>query len=431
MRTRKAEVELIWNGAAVTTQMAGSKTEVTYTDPASGEADSLDISINDRDRRWITAWFPTAGDTLTATIRVYDWDREGDNRHLSCGFFVLDNFTFQGAAVTGSISGVSVPADGGFRATERTRTWENITVREIGKDIAARAGVALAWDVAGAPITIRAVEQSTQTDCDFFAGLCDTYGLAMKVYARKIVVYDREKYKQKAPAAMISEKDMLSWSWSKALTGTYTGGEYTYTDPVSEQEIKVTVGMGSRILKQSGKADSRADAERIIMAAVNKANHGAVKLSATIMGNAALVASQCVIVTGIGRLSGKYFIDSITHHVGDGYTMDLDMSLVQSMTAEVIKDAVSRLTAVGVITNPSYWLNHYKDLKGVDGLLTDMATRIKVSFGGIKIVTLDAALKVLTEAGVISARDCWGDKTGALKWLDRLLINAANALTES
>ena len=63
---------------------------------------------------------------------------------------------------------------------------------------------------------------------------------------------------------------------------------------------------------------------------MDKSNHGATKLSATIMGNARLVASQCVDVEGLGRLSGKYYIDSITHRVGgSGYTMDLEMSLVQ------------------------------------------------------------------------------------------------------
>ena len=50
----------------------------------------------------------------------------------------------------------------------------------------------------------------------------------------------------------------------------------------------------------------------------------------TIMGNAAFVASQCVNVTDMGRLSGKYYIDKITHHMGgSGYSMDLDMSLVE------------------------------------------------------------------------------------------------------
>lgn len=48
MRTRRAETDLTWNGAAVTSKMVGYKATVTYTDAASGEADSLEISMNDR-----------------------------------------------------------------------------------------------------------------------------------------------------------------------------------------------------------------------------------------------------------------------------------------------------------------------------------------------------------------------------------------------
>ena len=183
----------------------------------------------------------------------------------------------------------------------------------------------------GAPFTIKSVEQSEQTDCEFYMNLCNTYGLAMKVYAQKIVVYDREAYKKKGAAAVLSPSSMKSWSWQQDQAGTYTGGEFTYTSPATEKEIKVTVGKGSRILKQSGKADSKADAERKIKAAVAKANHGKTKLSATIVGNASLVASQCVQVVGLGKLSGKYYIDTITHSVSGsgGYTMDLEMSLVE------------------------------------------------------------------------------------------------------
>lgn len=430
MRTRRADVDLTWNGAAVTSKMAGVKTEVTYTDPASGEADSIDISVQDRDRKWTTAWLPAKGDTLTAAIKLYDWEHEGDSRSLSCGFFILDNFTFSGWPMTGTISGVSVPADSGFMATERTKTWENVTLGEIGKDIVWRAGITLTWDVDGDPVTLASVEQSGKTDCDFFSELCDTYGLSMKVYNRKIVVYDREVYKKKAPVLTISADDIQSWSWSTTLAGTYTGGEYTYTDPLTEQDIKVTIGEGTRILKQSGKADSEADAERKLTAAVNKANHGATKLSATIMGNAALVASQCVTVVGLGNLSGKYYIDSITHHVGSGYTMDLDMSLVESMTDEVIADAIARLEAVGVMFSPDYWTAHYSDVANLSGLILNMSTRIKVNMGGSSITTVDAALSVLTSAGVTNSPDYWAGKYTSLTWLDKLLINAANALTE-
>ena len=42
---------------------------------------------------------------------------------------------------------------------------------------------------------------------------------------------------------------------------------------------------------------------------------------------------------------------------------------------------------------------------------------------------MDAALEVLTGAGVINSPDYWAKKHGAVAYLDQLLINAANALT--
>ena len=160
------------------------------------------------------------------------------------------------------------------------------------------------------------------------------------------------------------------------------------------------------------------------------ANHGATTLSLTIMGRPDLVASQCVTVVGIGRLSGKYFIDSITHTVGGGYTMDMELSLVEAMTEEVIKDATERLAAVGVMDSPEYWVQHYKDVANLDGLILNMATRIKTNLGGSSITTVDDALDVLTRTGVINSPDYWASKHSALAWLDTLLISAANALTE-
>lgn len=431
MKTRSAAVELNWNGAAVTSQMKDYKTEITYTDPASGEADSLDIAIQDRAQQWTTAWLPATGDTLTATILAENWEKEGDNRKLDCGFFILDHYEFNGWPMAGMISAVSVPADGSFRATERTKTWEDVTIQEIGKEIADRAGISLVWDVEGEPFKIKSLEQTEQTDCDFFMSLCDTYGLAMKVYSQKIVVYDREAYKEKDPVGIIRENQIESWNWTKNLAGTYTGGEFTYTDPDTEEEIKATVGIGTRILKMSGKADSAADAERKITAAINKANHGGTKLSMTVMGTADIVASQNITVVGMGRLSGKYFIDSIAHHISGsgGYTMDLELSLIEAMTEEVIKDATERLAAVGVMNSPGYWVAHYQDIPFLDSLILNMATRIKVNLGGSSVTTTDEAAETLTKAGVINSPDYWKNKAGALAYLDQLMINAANALT--
>lgn len=413
MKTRSADVAITWNGVEATEKVNGQRTQITYTDSASGEADSLDISIHDRDRKWIGAWFPHKGDTLTAKVRLQNWDREEDNRVLDCGSFTLDSFDFSGWPITGNISAVSVPADSSFRETERTKTWENVTIREIGEEIARRAGITLFWDTAcenqssnvsgnikkGSKVTVRkgaktymggglasfvysttytviqvggkglsndrivigingvvtaamnindliyvgesaalskasndilinSIEQSSQTDCEFLMSLCETYGFSMKVYAKKIIIFDQEAYKNKKSVATLCEKDLISWSWQSTLAGTYTGGEFTYTKPKSGKKIVAKVGGGNRILKKSGKADSTADAERKIKAAVDSANHKATTMSATIMGNARLFAGQCVDIEGLGKLSGKYYIDKITHSIGNGYTMQLDMSKI-------------------------------------------------------------------------------------------------------
>lgn len=110
--------------------------------------------------------------------------------------------------------------------------------------------------------------------------------------------------------------------------------------------------------------------------------------------------------------------------------MDLELSLVEAMTEEVIKDATERLAAVGVMASPEYWVAHYQDVANLDGLILNMATRIKVNLGGSSITTVDDALDVLTRTGVINSPDYWASKHSALAWLDTLLISAANALTE-
>lgn len=329
MKTRRALFELSWNGVAGADKLTDAATGITYTDPASGEADSIDININDRDRKWIAEWMPSAGDTMTAKINLQDWEREGDNRVLSCGFFILDSFSFSGWPIAGTISGISTPTDSSFMATERSKIWRNITIKEIAAEIASRTGISLSWNADGSDFRIKTIEQSKQTDSDFLMSLCTTYGLSLKIYAQKIVIFDREKYKMKSAVMTLAAADLESWNWSSDTAGTYTGGEFTYTDPRTEKEITAKIGGGSRIFKDSGKADSAADAERKIKASVANANHGSTKMTVTILGNARLYAGQCVSITGLGRLSGKYYIDKVTHTVGNGYTMSLELSLVE------------------------------------------------------------------------------------------------------
>lgn len=308
-------------------------TSFTYTDPAEGEADSISVEIFDRNNANLEKALPDLGAEMTAKIEALDWGDAPGGGTLDCGKFVVDDFSFSGWPTKGTVSAVSSPADSSFRETERSKTWKNVTVKEIGKEVAANNGLSLEWDAELNP-TIKTLEQTEETDCSFFEDVCFTYGLMMKIYATKLVVYDREAYKKKDAVADIALTDVKSWDWKKKLAHTYTGGTYTYTISIKkakDKKVKVTVGKGPRWLHKSGKADSNADAELKIKAALNNANHGATTMSCEMMGRADLVATECVNMVGFGQLSGKYYIDKVEQSVSasSGYTTSLEMSKVE------------------------------------------------------------------------------------------------------
>ena len=127
--------------------------------------------------------------------------------------------------MTGSISAVSTPADSAFRETQRTKTWVNATIKEMATEIAGKAGIALFWDVQGAEFTIESIEQSKKTDCEFLMSLCDTYGYSMKVYANKIVIFDREEYKAGAAfARLLCGRARKAGSLFREDSARYSGG---------------------------------------------------------------------------------------------------------------------------------------------------------------------------------------------------------------
>jgi len=336
METRRTEVLLTYNGASSEggeesgwASAIGTWTELTYTDPAESEADEVQVSIFDRSNEWLDEKLPELGAKITATISTRSWGDAPGAGTLDCGELLLDDYSFSGWPTKGSISAVSCPADTNFRETERTKLWENVTIEEIGSEIAGRAGISLCWDAGAAPM-IKSLEQTEKTDCSFFEELCEEYGYSVKIYTSKLVVYDREAYKAKDAVATITMQDVKTWDWKCTLAHTYTGGTYTYTIPKKNKKVTVEVGSAGRTLHKSGKADDSADAEKKIKAAVNTANHGAVTMNLSMMGRTDLMSCTCVNIEGFGKLDGKYYIDKATHTVSasGGYETSVEMSKV-------------------------------------------------------------------------------------------------------
>ena len=327
MDPRKATVSLIYNGANATGQIAPYLGSFQYIDVASDSSDSINTEINDRDHMWIGPWYPVKGDRLQPTIIATNWEGDGQQAVLPCGTFRVDDFSFQGGPIRLSLEGVALPADTDFKETERTETYENTNLQEIGQIIAGRAGIALFYEASA--INIEKVEQNNQADCAFYNDLVKKYGLALKIYNDKLVVFSEADYEAKAPKAILTPADFdPGWSFNTKTTGTYTGVKYQYAND-KNKTFTVTAGEEGRTLTCNEPADNLTEATAIALAAVNNANKGTTTMSITMKARPGLIASDCIQIQGLKKLDGKYYIEKITHSIGSGYKMTLELRRVE------------------------------------------------------------------------------------------------------
>lgn len=329
MLPRQANVSLLYNGANASGQIAPYLASFQYTDVASGSSDKISIQINDRDHRWIGAWFPQKGDLLQPTIQTFNWWGDGQNSRFPCGTFRVDDFSFAGGPIRLSLDAVAVPADNsGFKATKRTETYEKTTLQEIGQAIADRSGISLFFDASD--IAIQKVEQNNQNDCEFYCGLVEKFGLALKIYNSRIVVFSEGTYEAKKAKAILTPADFEpGWSWNTQTTGTYTGVKYQYTNSDKNKTFTVKAGTEERLLTNNEPADNLTEATAIALAAVNNANRGTTTMSLTMMARPGLIASDTIEIAGLERLSGKYYVEQVTHSIGSGYKMSLNLRKVE------------------------------------------------------------------------------------------------------
>lgn len=335
-------------------KIAQAATAFTYTDVASGQSDSVSITMHDIDKEWLGGLMPKRGASLGATLTLVNWENEEETKSFDCGTFVLDDISFSGRPLNCVLGGVSVPAMDDFKALPRTRTWEKTTIKEIASEITSRAGVSLHYDAG--TIQISEIEQSKQTDSAFLYSLCEKYGLAMKVYNQKIVIFDIVAYEERAAVHTLNEMEILSgWSYNTTIEGTYTGINLTYTDPDTDDSIDVTMGSQGRMYSINTQASSRYDAELQAAAKANAANREIETMEVPIMAKVDIVASQCVQITGLGNLDGKYYIDKVKHSIGSGYKMQLSVHKVQPPIKVTAPKASSGGSSYTVVSGDTLW----------------------------------------------------------------------------
>ena len=330
MQARQSSVIVQYNGNDITKTITDYIEGFQYVDHASGTADTVTLKLNDRSGNWSGNWIPVEGDFVEATIKLTNWTTEGDNRKFKCGYFLIDDLSYSGPPSVASISGIATPIDTDFNVTEKSKTWKKTTVQGILQKICNDAGIELYFS--GQDYPVDELEQSNKTNQSFAYELCSSYNLAMKLYNRKMVVFDQTEYENMEAGLKISKPQVASWSFGKKMTQAYDGVSISYTDPKKNQTLdyQFMLQEGSRIMKLNETAESLQDAEIKAKAKLLEHNRQCQTMSVKLMGDTDYIASKCVEVSGFGKLDGKYYIDTVTHekNPGSGYSCTLEMHAV-------------------------------------------------------------------------------------------------------
>ena len=338
---RRADVKISYERKDVTKDVAPYQKSFEYSDIATGGSDEISLVVRNDDMRWLNKWKPLKGSTLSAKIMMHDWDKENISKSFKTGDMIMDDLTAEGSPANEfTMKAVSAPVKSEFKSTKRKKTYKNATLQTIAQKIAKRAGVSLHYEAS--KIKIKEIEQSNEPDADFLLSLCDDYGLGIKIYNKKIVIYDEEKYEKKDPLVTIYRTDRTasgkkvagveSWEWNTTMQGTYAGCTVTYTDSSNNKKHKARAGKKKgRQLKLNVSAFSKKDAQLKAKAALRRENKKLTTMSLTMQADPRVIATGTVKVTGFGKANGKYFVDEVKHHIEGGYTIELTLhKIIQS-----------------------------------------------------------------------------------------------------
>jgi hypothetical protein len=329
MKARTSSVVVKYNDKDITKTITDYIEGFEYKDNASGSADTVSLKLNNRSGKWSGSWIPVQGDSIKTIIKLTNWKKEGDNRKLDCGFFLIDDLAFSGPPEIATIGGISTPINTNFNVTKKSKTWKKTTTKGILSSIAKTAGIGLYYS--GEDYTIDEIEQSDQEDVNFAFNLCNTYNLALKLYNKKMVVFDQTEYEKKSANLTIKRENCESWSAVKGMTRQYDGVSISYTDSKTNKTLsyKFMLTNGSRILKVNEKAESLQDAEVKAKAKLLEHNRQCQTMSVKVKGDITYIASKCVNMSGFGKLDGKYYIDTVTHQkdANSGYSCQIEMHL--------------------------------------------------------------------------------------------------------
>lgn len=327
--------DLSYNGRAITQDIAPYVMSVTYIDHLTGEADSLDIELEDADGRWCNAWYPEKGAALTFGFGYQHQPL------VSAGRFDVDELELSGPPSTVRIKGLAAGVQKAVR-TRKGRGYEATTLAAIAQRVAKRNKMTLVGKIEA--LQIDRATQYQESDLAFLHRLAGQYGYVFKVTENntRLVFWKTADLYLQAAIRRYRPSDLSGWSFRDKLSDVPAGVEVKHHNPKTKKLVVYGVKDGQTTVVGSSNAgkNTSADTVKLTRRAPNKASAEAqarAELDRRLLertsgeisleGDPALAAGVNIELTGFGQLCGRYTITRATHTItrSGGYVTALEL----------------------------------------------------------------------------------------------------------
>ena len=323
-------VTVKWAGRDVTGDISPFLVDLSYTDFMEGESDSVELVLEDVQRRWSGPWYPQFGDTIEV------WIGYQDGQQLPCGAFEIDEVELSGPPDVMRVKALAAGVKRSVR-TRNGRAYESTTLANIAATIARRNQLKLAGTIE--KIDIRRVTQFAETDLVFLKRLAQEYGYSFAVRGGYLDFFKRSDIKARAPTLTITRQDVTRFQARDKVRGVAAAATLTYHDPRTKgtrshktaDKAAKTNARGADELKVIARAESAEQARLKAAAAIDRQNEDQTSMSLTMSGNVRLAAGNTVALSGFGQFDGKYTITQSRHTFSrsQGYASEVELKRVR------------------------------------------------------------------------------------------------------
>lgn len=298
------------NGGDITALIADRLVSLRLNEQAEQQSDSLEITLDDRDRRvpvpangtWFRVWL-------------------GYDRPTYMGAFAVDEVELSMGPRSMVIKAAASNTAPTLQKAQRTKSWHNTTLGAVVQEIAERHNIVPVIKGSLASQQITHEDQTNESDQAFLTRLAEKFKATIKPADGKLVVVPRAG-QDNAGNVTIRLEEVTNWRATLKNRGAYGAVKARYLDRTTNKEKTVTAGEAGGALpvfEEKQLYKTQAEAQKATDSRLQSLRAGEVRVSITLPGRPDVSAEGLVTLQGFRpEVDGAWNVKQVTHDLGPG-----------------------------------------------------------------------------------------------------------------